>query len=778
LQRSLLVSTALEAGAEMEVRGEPWALIRAQPFESCTVLTLEGRGRSNARQRLRLIEPFDRPRAVRAPRLPRRRRHAVLRAALAAIASQRSADGLWTAAGASIDLWPYQLEPALAVIRGATRVLLADAVGLGKTIQAGLLLAELIERGWVERALVVCPAGLRDTWARELHDRFGLDAAIVDQASIAERITVFPPGINPWAGHPIAIASIDFVKRAEVLAALDQVPVDLLIADEAHHLAQGTDRGAAVSRLAGRAPWCVTLSATPHSGDAAAFNYLTAIGGNGDALAVFRRSRRDVGIEIRRRTHALPVRATMEEHALFAAADAYARAIWLARGTVDRAVRLVSVTIARRAASSILALERTLARRHELLLGGSAEPAQPVLPWDEHDTTDDVEADAVLGAPGLDNLMEERSRLERLMTLAGRCRASSKICRLMRLLRAIDEPALVFTEYRDTLEAIVARLPSSCRAAAIHGGIAADERRRAVDALNGGGIDVLIATDAAGEGLNLHHRCRLVIDFELPWSPVRLEQRAGRVDRIGQGRTVHAIRMFHPGTIESRVLDHLRLRGQSADAALDRCIADSDIAAAIFDDTPLDSTIIPAIRSDRIAAAAAEAARVAAQRDATRRFSATQSMRGWSPPKKGRPLLVLHRTTSRTVDGMTLDEHLEAHQVSLSRWPRDGREWRTAIASISATVRIRAIRAHGSRRRGARIEQRIAAIRSRLARQRVAEYQRSLFDGRADADAAERERVAACIEASLARVLRAVTAPAAKEAAHVELVAAWPRRRR
>ncbi len=156
-----------------------------------------------------------------------------------------------------IELWPYQLEPSLAVIGGATRVLLADAVGLGKTIQAGLLLAELRERGWVEHALIVCPAGLRDTWARELRDRFGITATILDQPAIAERIASLPLGVNPWAGHAVAIASIDFIKRPEVIAAVDREPIDLLIADEAHHLAPGTDRGAVVSRLASRAPWLV-----------------------------------------------------------------------------------------------------------------------------------------------------------------------------------------------------------------------------------------------------------------------------------------------------------------------------------------------------------------------------------------------------------------------------------------------------------------------------------------------------------------------------------------
>ena len=121
------------------------------------------------------------------------------------------------------------------------------------------------------------------------------------------------------------------------------------------------------------------------------------------------------------------------------------------------------------------------------------------------------------------------------------------------------EPAVIFTEYRDTLDAIVAALSASARrVGCIHGGLPADPRRAAVDAFNDGRIDVLVATDAAGEGLNLHHRCRLVIDVELPWSPLRLEQRIGRVDRLGQQRTVHGIRLFHPGTIEAEVLEHLR----------------------------------------------------------------------------------------------------------------------------------------------------------------------------------------------------------------------------
>ena len=415
-----------EPGAVLEVRGETWKLTRAQQFEACAVLTLEGRDRSNAGDRLRVIDPFDRPRPIVSRRLRRRSRRAVIASALSAITSARHASRLWTAADAAIELWPHQLEPALAVIGGATRLLLADAVGLGKTIQAGLIVAELIERGWIEHALIVCPAGLRDTWARELRDRFGISAIVIDQAWLADRIASLPPGVSPWSGHAVAIASIDFVKREEILAAIDNEPIDLVIADESHHLSPGTDRGAAISRIASRAPWCVFVSATPHSGDRAAFDYLTSLGDSGEPIAIFRRQRADVGLVVTRRTRVLGVTPTQEEAALLSAIEDYARAIWLARGRDDHAVRLIAMTMARRASSSRAAIERTLARRLALIANAAVEPAQSLLPWEEVDQSDQVEPDAMLSARGLESVEEERKALEHLIALAGRCSASSK----------------------------------------------------------------------------------------------------------------------------------------------------------------------------------------------------------------------------------------------------------------------------------------------------------------------------------------------------------------
>ncbi len=203
----------LETGSLVVVRGERWLLINSASHGAATILTLEGRDRTNADQRLRVIDPFDRARRITSAKPRRRPRRAVLRAALGAIVDARSASGLVDGGGRVDRSVAYQLEPALAAVSGATRLLLADAVGLGKTIQAGLMLSELRERGWVEHALIVCPAGLRDTWARELRDRFGISATMLDQAPIAERIASLPPGVKS-VGRPRRRDRVDRFHQA------------------------------------------------------------------------------------------------------------------------------------------------------------------------------------------------------------------------------------------------------------------------------------------------------------------------------------------------------------------------------------------------------------------------------------------------------------------------------------------------------------------------------------------------------------------------------------
>ena len=169
----------------------------------------------------------------------------------------------------------------------------------------------------------------------------------------------------------------------------------------------------------------------------------------------------------------------------------------------------------------------------------------------------------MLGAPGLRSARIERAWLTLLIEASrNAARDESKPRALMRLLRRCREPALIYTEYRDTLDPprAHARPSNATSHALLHGGLGADARRAALARFTSGDARILLTTDAAGEGLNLHQRCRLVINVELPWNPNRLEQRIGRVDRLGQTRTVHAVHLVAAGTAEEQMLTRLSAR--------------------------------------------------------------------------------------------------------------------------------------------------------------------------------------------------------------------------
>jgi superfamily II DNA or RNA helicase len=786
-----------ESGQIVEARGERWIVARRDAYDACTVVTLEGLG-SSAGRRLKLISPFDRLRLLDTRRPHRRSRQQVLRVARSAIAAVRPVDGLWAAAAARLRLLPYQLEPALAVLGGATRVLLADAVGLGKTVQAGLILAELRARSLVDRALVLTPAGLRHGWADELRDRFGLATAVIDQSALTAHSWLAAADVNPWSCYDIVVASIDFVKRPDVLASLAAVPFDLLIADEAHHLTPGSDRGAAVEALSLRTPWVILASATPHSGDEPAFAYLQSLGARNDRLAVFRRTRADAGLPQLRRNCLLPVAPTQEEALMFGTLDRYTQAIWRASEAGDSTARLVATTLRRRAASSATALLRTLTRRRALL-GEHVEPQplQPSLPWDESEQADEDVSDVLLAVRGLDDLAEEQRLLDQLIELArSAVSRPSKIHRVNRIRACVRQPMVIFTEYRDTLDALVAALEPSGAPVVIHGGLPVELRRASIERFTRGGVDVLVATDAAGEGLNLQHRCRLVVNMELPWNPLRLEQRIGRVDRIGQTRRVHAVHLFHRDTVEDAVLAQLERRRLRAAAALNDAVlsdaseewwSETDIASSVFDRKAGERRMLPRLASVRIARGEEEARRLQAQRlwhaakAAPRRPVWTASIRPVATPR----LVCLWNTRRTGSSGLSIDESVDATVLELSRTPRNRQGWDRLIRTLPQAV---AGCAQLADREPARLEQiesalkpfrdavlgRLGAIRSALARARRRQWQESLFDRRAARDQERRVETLTALDARLARQQDLIARMThGGEATSRRLIAAW-----
>ncbi|MGE5242678.1 MAG: helicase-related protein [Betaproteobacteria bacterium] len=554
-------------GDEVVVRQQRWRVQRIRAYGGCLVMSLAGIGAENLGAERQFLSPFDRVELARRPRVLRQVRAATWRRACrAALAAAVPPGALRAAADAVIDLLPHQLEPALAVVAGrGTRVLLADAVGLGKTIQAGLVIAELRARDAAERVLIVTPAGVRDQWRDELARRFQIEAVVVDAFDVRRRAAALPPDISPWATVTTAIASIDYVKRPETTPAVAECRWDVVVVDEAHGVGDATDRHGAIAALAGRAAYVLLLTATPHSGDRRAFLSLCRTGSHGEPLLVFRRARAAVRGAAARRIHRLHVRPTAAEARMHRLLEQFARAVRAEHGDGGRDVWLALAVLHKRALSSPRSLEVSVARRLSVLeSGGDAREAQLALPLDSTGELDEADAAPWWPTPlALGDRQRERRLLDSLAAAAhAAAKHETKTAALVRLLRRVGEPVIVFTEYRDTLLHLARRLPGP--AAIVHGGLSRRERQSALDDFTAGRRRWLVATDAAGQGLNLHARCRTIVNLELPWNPVRLEQRIGRVDRIGQTRTVHAFHLVGRGTAEEAILDRLRTRVAAA----------------------------------------------------------------------------------------------------------------------------------------------------------------------------------------------------------------------
>jgi superfamily II DNA or RNA helicase len=750
--------TPLSVGHLVVVRDERWTVIDVDRFDHAAVVSLRGAQPGNRGEAWAVISPADAiQRLVTPHRLRQRSRRAVLATAAAAIAATHSWEDCWTAAQARIEQRAWQCEPALAAVRGAMRILLADEVGLGKTIQAALIITELRARGLATRALVLTPASLREQWAGELRERFALEPAVFDQSRLATMAATLPPQVNPWITEPLIVSSIDLVKRPEVRAALESVPFDVLVVDEAHHLTPGSDRGAVAAELAHRTPWVVLATATPHGGDDDAFRFLQRLGDAGtEEIRMFSRSRQSVVRTAPRRSRLLFVRPTAAERALLDATRDYSRA--LTAGRADSARHLIASVISRRAASSAEAAHGTFLRRIALL-GRHIEPErQTLLPWEDDDA--DAVSDAVLSGPGLTDLSLETAWLSRLACLAATARpCSSKVGVIRRLLRRTQEPLLVFSEYRDVAQLVAAALADQCTVTALHGALSSRQRREAVQAFNSGRVRVLVATDAAGEGLNLQARCRLVINMELPWVPRRLEQRIGRVDRLGQQRRVHALHLAHRDSYEGTVIARLERRRALISSQEHRTDVAHGGSSAGHTPDPLP------------AGGAADAREYTGGVYASRARSTRSSV------------LLLHLVTLLDGRGRLVQRSVVACRIEgMTRCRRLRRQVIRRIASsdalrraLESQVGILAASAGFTAAPGAQaMERRIAALVSQVARSGASElWQASLFDRRTEQRAHARRRSTAVLQRHLRQLADNVGALGHVTAGEVALVAAW-----
>jgi superfamily II DNA or RNA helicase len=548
-------------------------------------------------RRRSFLAPFDRPVVAAADGRPR---HAAPNHALARLAGIVSATygerTIASALDADLDILPHQLEPALAFISGIRRLLVADEVGLGKTVQAGLAIAEIVRRRPAARILVLVPASLGDQWEDELGRRFDITCLRADRLTLAARADEMAPGDNPWLRAGVWLASLDYVKQPHVLESLPPCPWDLVVVDEAHTVCGDSERHESCRSIATNARHVLLLTATPHDGDEARFRRLLALGELPlvvDPVSIFRRSRRDLLPRPPRRVRWHHVKLSAAELCLLDALGEFERAVLRVAGTDRRDVALLLLSIFRkRALSTMGALSASLRRRLAWLERSegtpAAEPHQHSLAFDNADELGPEEAAGLTADVGLDG-RHERAWIKRVLVLADAARRhESKVAHLVAFVTRVRESVVVFTEFRDSLGVLRRRLAGRVRASCLHGGLSPGERGAELRRFLEGATSVLLTTDVASLGLNLQSRSRSVVNLDLPWNPVRLEQRAGRVDRIGQTRNVHVTLLVANHDAEAAVLVGLArrvltaVRSTGEDFGFSSTLHEAGVRASVF----------------------------------------------------------------------------------------------------------------------------------------------------------------------------------------------------
>jgi len=509
-------------------------------------------------------------------------------------------DPLCAVNASQVDPLPHQIEAVYHYILQNPRIrfLLADDPGAGKTIMAGLLLKELKYRGLVQRVLIVVPGHLRDQWKREMKERFGETFTLVDRGVMDATW-----GRNIWEDEPYLITSMDFAKQDEVLAAIGNARWDLVIVDEAHKMAayrygrkiDKTIRYRLGEVLSRNCQYLLFLTATPHRGDPENFRLLLDLlepgffadvellaesVQNRDNPLFLRRLKEDLkdfdGVPLfpPRYVHTPKWQLNEDEKRLYNAVTDYVEKSYnKALLKEKRNVAFALLILQRRLASSVRAARRSLERRRQRL-----EELLTLGQWlSERGEVDD---EALEDAPEMERLRQEEELVERLTAAETREELQQEIelledliqlartaekheieTKLQQLqvvladqrIQSTGEKLLIFTESRDTLDYLAEKLRGwNYSVVTLHGGMNLDERIRAEHNFRER-AQIMVSTEAGGEGINLQF-CALMVNYDIPWNPNRLEQRMGRIHRYGQRKEVHIYNLVATDTREGRVL--------------------------------------------------------------------------------------------------------------------------------------------------------------------------------------------------------------------------------
>ncbi|MBI3958748.1 MAG: DEAD/DEAH box helicase family protein [Chloroflexi bacterium] len=449
----------------------------------------------------------------------------------------------------AVEHYEHQLETALRALQEMRgRALLADEVGLGKTIEAGIVMKELIERGLARTILVLTPASLTEQWREELSVKFREEFTVIE--SLAQWNGASKAESGRW------LMSLDRAKMKGYSEQILQREYDLLIVDEAHKLKnRSTQAWKFVNQI--RKRYVLMLTATPVQNDLMELYSLITILSPGqlgtvrgfrrhfleqadarqpknatalrrllnDVMIRNRRSSVDVTFS-RRRAAIYHLSLSEAEWQLYVEVTDYIRRRFRDPEN-DKHLRLTLITLQKELCSSPQAVAHTLAKMAE-----------------DRSYSDPV-----------------RTELNGFVALARSIGIARKLQAVKEILAKFPGKFLIFTEYRQTLETIVAQLAEwGISAAAFHGGLNIHQKEAAIDRFRAeeadSGVRVLVSTESGAEGRNLQF-CHQLINYDLPWNPMRVEQRIGRLHRLGQESDVMIFNLSCHETIESYIVDLL-----------------------------------------------------------------------------------------------------------------------------------------------------------------------------------------------------------------------------
>ncbi|MDL1899494.1 helicase [Anaerolineae bacterium CFX9] len=575
--------------------------------------------------------------------------HIAYLVAAARITDALNGDILLAPLTSSVIPLPHQLYALSRAISGdRIRYLLADEVGLGKTIEAGLILRELKLRGLVRRVLVVAPKGLTTQWVAEMRTHF------------SEKFELLVPGElrlsdeNVWAKYAQVICPIDSVKPLDFRQGWSKARIadynrtrfedliaagwDLIIIDEAHRLGGSTEQVARYrlgQGLADAAPYLLLLSATPHQGKTDAFHRLVAlldeeafpdlgsVARDRVKPFVIRTEKRhaidDEGQPLFKPRHTRLIKVQWSSrHAaqqqLYEAVTEYVREGYN-RALLEkkRHIGFLMILMQRLVTSSTWAIRTTLERRLEVLNNppetlymGAASSED----WAEMDGQEQLEIVVMNQTEALRN---ERAEVEMLLELAHQAEAQSadaKVDSLLDLIYGLQREegdpelkVLIFTEFVSTQDMLRDFFVGRGFSVVCLNGSMDLSARQQVQSAFAADTRILISTDAGGEGLNLQF-CHIVVNYDIPWNPMRLEQRIGRVDRIGQKHVVRAMNFVLEDTVEYRVREVLeqKLAIILAEFGIDKAgdVLDSAQSAQWFDDLYVNALLHPETLERRV----------------------------------------------------------------------------------------------------------------------------------------------------------------------------------